>query len=481
MKQNILQLKIKSLSGLVKFIAILMITAISTVKVAAQSPLCASTSTNFCCEYVSNVTFNGISQNTANTGFSSGPGYQDFTSTPITSFVAGNTYPISVTVKTNSTYQEYVKVWIDFNGNGDLQDAGELVYNNVANFFGTNIYTGNVTIPTNAYNGNVYMRVVMVFANIPNLCGNYTYGNTLDFRATISGGVVPRTLSVARTGPVGFTGNVVSTPAGINTASNINSASFADGSNVTLTETPASGGTFINWTGDASGSSSSVSVLMNSNKNVTANFAAATPSDPTSITPSSSTVCAGGSSQLTANGGQGTVYWYTGSCGGTFVTTGNPITVNPTATTTYYARNFNNGTFSNGCASTTITVNQPITISCPSPNPQISAAANTCAATYSYSVSSGGSPAPSLTYTFTGATTGSGSGTGSGSSFNVGSTSVTIKATNICGNATCNFTITVTDNQKPIIITNGNQSVPAQGTGGANVTVSATATDNCGP
>ena len=85
----------------------------------AQSPLCASYPTTFCCEYVSSVTINGVTLNGAPdaTGFTSGPGYFDYTGSSATSLVAGNSYPISVVVKTNSSYQEFVKVWFDFNGN----------------------------------------------------------------------------------------------------------------------------------------------------------------------------------------------------------------------------------------------------------------------------------------------------------------------------------------------------------------------------
>lgn len=80
------------------------------------------------------------------------------------------------------------------------------------------------------------------------------------------------------------------------------------------------------------------------------------PPDPTSIS-GISTICNGSSTVLTANGASGTVYWYTASCGGTFVITGNPVSVSPSTTTTYYARNYNNSNFSLGCASIQITVN----------------------------------------------------------------------------------------------------------------------------
>ena len=111
---------------------------------------------------------------------------------------------------------------------------------------------------------------------------------------------------------------------------------------------------------------------------------------------------------------------------------------------------------------------------------QANTTASGCNNTVSYPLSLTGTPNPTVSYTFTGATTGSGTGTGSGSTFNTGTTNVTVTATNSCGSSQNSFTVTVTDNQKPIIITNGNQSLPAQGTGGASVTVSATATDNCG-
>jgi hypothetical protein len=284
----------------------------------------------------------------------------DYTSELLTAFVAGNNYPVSVTVKTNSSYQEFVKIWFDFNGNGNLSDAGELVFDQVNTFNGEYTYSGNVTVPTTAFNGEVYIRVVMVYANSPALCGTYSYGTTLDFKASISGGVDASNLTVATTASGGYNGNVVSSPSGINTGSSMNTADFATGTNVTLTATPNSGGSFLNWSGDASGSTNPLTVALNSDMNITANFGPSAPANPTSVTAGSSTICNGSSTSLTANGASGTVYWYSGSCGGTLVGTGNPINVSPTTTTTYYARNYTTA-FSPGCASATVTVN-PVSV-----------------------------------------------------------------------------------------------------------------------
>lgn len=269
-----------SLQILFQFSIIIGIMICLSQTIFAQSPLCSSYPTTFCCEYVSSVSING--QVTQGDNGYTGPGYFDYTKNSITSLVAGQTYPISVTVQTNSTYHEYVKIWFDFNGNLNLQDPGELIFNQDASWFGTNTFSGTFTVPMNAYNGDVYLRVNMVYSVTPALCGPYNYGNTLDYKATISGGVVPHKLTVAKIGSPGYIGDVTSTPAGINTASGFNSANFADGTAVTLTATNATNGTFINWTGDATGSNNSISVAMDANKSVTANFGSAAP--PVAIT-----------------------------------------------------------------------------------------------------------------------------------------------------------------------------------------------------
>jgi gliding motility-associated-like protein len=440
-----------------KYLLILILTLGLVTGLKAQSPLCSSYPTTFCCEYVSSVSINGVTKAGAPdaTGFTSGPGYFDYTASSLTSLTAGQTYPVAVTVKTNSSYQEYVKIWFDFNGNGVLSDAGELVFDQVNTFNGTYIYSGNVTIPATAFNGEVYIRVVMVYANSPALCGTYSYGTTLDFKATISGGITSRNLHVTTTSSGGYSGGVTSNPTGINTSLSLNSANFPNGSDVTLTATASGGGSFINWSGDASGSTNPLSITLNADMNIVANFGppyfvptltttaassvtnssastggnvtsdgnkpvtsrgvcwntspspttanstttngsgtgsftsslsgltqgtlyyvrayainsigtgygnqvtfATIPSDPISAAASASPIYVGSSTQLSVTGAQGVVQWYTGSCGGTLVGTGSPLTVSPTVTTTYYARNLSNGVYSSGCASVTVIVNK---------------------------------------------------------------------------------------------------------------------------
>lgn len=86
------------------------------------------------------------------------------------------------------------------------------------------------------------------------------------------------------------------------------------------------------------------------------------PASPTGIT-GISPICAGNSTSLTATGVEGTVYWYSGSCGGTNVASGtNPAAVTPSSTTSYYARNYRYTQYSAGCATATVVVNPAPTV-----------------------------------------------------------------------------------------------------------------------
>lgn len=170
---------------------LLIISILFFAKVSfAQSPLCASTSTNFCCEYVASITINGQTYQ-GNPGFT-GPGYYDYTGTPVPTIKAGDQITISYTVTTNGPYRQYFKFWFDFNGNGLLNDPGELVHQYDETISSTTkTLSHTFTVPTTVYNGQVYMRFIMVFSSSPTLCGSYSYGNTFDFSTNIVGAVQP--------------------------------------------------------------------------------------------------------------------------------------------------------------------------------------------------------------------------------------------------------------------------------------------------
>lgn len=91
-----------------------------------------------------------------------------------------------------------------------------------------------------------------------------------------------------------YTLTTTATPStGGSIARNPDAASYTSGSTVTLTATAAAGYTFTGWSGDASGTSASISVTMDANKSVTANFQ---PTATTTYTLTSSANPAGGGS-----------------------------------------------------------------------------------------------------------------------------------------------------------------------------------------
>lgn len=151
----------------------------------------------------------------------------------------------------------------------------------VANFV-LNTYTLNVT----AVNGTVVKK-----PDQP----NYTSGSTVELTATAnpgytftswsgdaSGSTNPLTVTMnsnknitanfTANAEVTYTLNVTAVNGSV--TKNPNQATYNSGSTVQLTATPNAGFMFTSWSGDASGSANPLTVTMNANKNITANFTA---------------------------------------------------------------------------------------------------------------------------------------------------------------------------------------------------------------
>jgi hypothetical protein len=114
----------------------------------------------------------------------------------------------------------------------------------------------------------------------------------------------------------------------------------------------------------------------------------------------------------------------------------------------------------------------PEFISCPE-NIEVSASGTACDAIVTYTPEISGIPEAELTYLFDGATTGSGNGDGSGSNFNVGTTTVSLIASNACGTVICSFNITVNGTNPNITITQSDLPEFCQG-GSIKLTANAT-------
>lgn len=107
-----------------------------------------------------------------------------------TTLVAGNTYTLSVQSGSYSGTFNF-GIFIDFNQNGNLSDAGE----KIAQLNGTgafSVMTTTFVVPTGATNGDTRLRVREWFAN-NNIdpCNTGGFGETEDYIVTITGGVNP--------------------------------------------------------------------------------------------------------------------------------------------------------------------------------------------------------------------------------------------------------------------------------------------------
>jgi len=157
-------------------------TGTSTPVLVALSPnsscYCAAGATSTAFEKISNVTFGTINNNSTSTA-----GYENFL-TQSTNVIAGQTLPISVSLSGGFS-SDVVRVWIDFNQDGDFTDAGEAVYVSAQ---GVGPHVGNITIPGSATIGSTRMRVRMYDASFganTTPCGNSTYGQVEDYTVNI--------------------------------------------------------------------------------------------------------------------------------------------------------------------------------------------------------------------------------------------------------------------------------------------------------
>jgi PKD repeat protein len=123
--------------------------------------------------YIDQVTFGNIVNNT---GYSAN-GYGDFTQVT-TAVQAGSTYPLNVRTTQNWQYNQ-VKVWIDWNQDGDFYDLGEEVLDMENN----NNFSRLITIPQNAKLGGTRMRVRLGYGlpSGPQPCGSESIGEVEDY------------------------------------------------------------------------------------------------------------------------------------------------------------------------------------------------------------------------------------------------------------------------------------------------------------
>ncbi len=104
--------------------------------------------------------------------------YSDFTN-QIINVIPGETYDLSATPGfLQQSYNEYFHVWIDYNSDGDFDDAGEQVFESGPD---TTTAIGTVTIPATAPSGDRLLRVAMKFNSLSGPCDIFPYGEVEEY------------------------------------------------------------------------------------------------------------------------------------------------------------------------------------------------------------------------------------------------------------------------------------------------------------
>lgn len=142
-------------------------------------------------EPITNVTFASIN-NTTSADVNGTPDVQDFSGLTPALVYKEQSYPISLQGNTDGDYENFFKVFIDFNQNGNLNDAGEsFEIGSIENSNGSDgqLAAGSITIPAAALTGVTFMRVFKLYADYPETpCGTdfeFGYGQVEDYLLNI--------------------------------------------------------------------------------------------------------------------------------------------------------------------------------------------------------------------------------------------------------------------------------------------------------
>jgi chitodextrinase len=132
-------------------------------------------------------------------------GYTDYTTMNV-NVETGNTAVTLTPGFSGSTYNEYWKIWIDLNNDGDFDDTDELVFD--AGTMSSSSVSGTMVIPGSAEGVTSRMRVAMKYDGAPTTCETFSYGEVEDYTVTISASE-PDTETP--TAPTGLTASSIAT------------------------------------------------------------------------------------------------------------------------------------------------------------------------------------------------------------------------------------------------------------------------------
>ncbi len=156
-----------------------------TFLIQGRGEYCASNGSTSYDTSVTNVSFNTI--NNSDNEIPKDNAFEDFTNIS-TNIYKGSSHSLSVNVNTDGNYTIYTNVWIDWNRDGDFDDAGE----EYDMGFATNVVDGltsnspmAITVPVGANIGASRMRVATKWASYPSSCESGFDGEVEDYTVNI--------------------------------------------------------------------------------------------------------------------------------------------------------------------------------------------------------------------------------------------------------------------------------------------------------
>ena len=314
--------------------------SVLTASISFTSPApggyCAATFSSTTEDDIGQVTFAGINNPAVRPAQQNNAGatgtYTDFTAIPAAAVAAGGSYPITVfhTHDGTDASANFSNVYIDFNQNGVLSDAGEVFsLTKVGGAFLTD-FTGTIAIPVNAKPGNTRMRVIVREGAITSPCGTVgTWGEVEDYIVNVS-------------------------PA-------ITAITWSDGTNTVGSTNPLTVNPTVTTTYSATLTALGCPITTTTNATVTA--------DPLPAQPlaTNGSQCGVGipTTTFVATGGQsGTFRWYDAATGGNLLQTGGTTYTGSISATTIFWVSEDNGptTCESVRTQVTATVNPPDTV-----------------------------------------------------------------------------------------------------------------------
>ena len=144
----------------------------------AEKPYCTSSGGSQSYEYIAGVSVADLNNPSGATP------YSDFTNLTASVNQEDNVNVSLTPGFPGSSYTEWWKIWVDYNGDHDFEDTGEEVFSGS----GSSVVTGSFTVPTSTIIGDTRIRVSMSYSTYPPICGSFTYGEVEDYTMNISGG-----------------------------------------------------------------------------------------------------------------------------------------------------------------------------------------------------------------------------------------------------------------------------------------------------